>query len=222
MPIKVSRLGTLRPISMKLKWRCETPASSDASIWLLLRAPRHWRNSAPRSFVRVLFFDLDIVFNELMSPKRNVRCSPAALPRVLECHRADRPVPVRYFRWILLIHVKEVSHRRPDGLLSRIIGFHGYKAPKHLERSTVPVFHDLVVRGKSVVDEGTKILADSLAPMPIADTEIGNGVFLEAVKAFAPCLVVDLTPEREKPIRCGSLGESSRSHIGFVHRSSVR
>ena len=110
-----------------------------------------------------------------------------------------------YLRWILLIHVKEVSHCGPNRLLGRIIGFHGHKAPKHLERTTVPVFHDLVVRCKSLVDEGAKILADRLASMPIADTEIGNGVLLEAVKAFAPGLVVDLAPERQQPIRCGTV-----------------
>jgi hypothetical protein len=93
-----------------------------------------------------------------------------------------------------------MSHGGPDRLLGRIIGFHGHKAPKHFERSTVPVFNDLVVRCKVRVNKGTKILADRLAPVPIADTEIGNGVLFEAVKAFAPGLVVDLAPEREQPI----------------------
>src|SRR6202011_415300 len=102
------------------------------------------------------------------------------------------------------------------------IGFHGHKSPKHLERSTVPVFNDLVMRCKVLVDKGTKILSDRLAPMPIADTKIGNGVVFEAVKALAPGLVVDLAPEREQPIWCRGLGKSPRSHIDILWMSGLK
>src|ERR1700733_3128435 len=138
---------------------------------------------------------------------------------VLKCHRTDRPVPVGHLRWILLIHVEEVSHGRPDGPLSRITGFHSHKTPKHLERSTVPVFHDLVVRCKSLVDESAKVLADSLAAMPVADTEIGNGVLLEAIKAFAPRFVVDFSPEREQPIWGAAFGKGPRNHVDILWMS---
>jgi hypothetical protein len=44
----MSRLGEARPVSMKLRWRVETPASLDSSSWLTRRRPRHSRNNDPK------------------------------------------------------------------------------------------------------------------------------------------------------------------------------
>jgi hypothetical protein len=48
IPSNSARLGTLRPLSTKLMWRCETPMFMDSASWLRPRVSRHWRSSVPR------------------------------------------------------------------------------------------------------------------------------------------------------------------------------
>jgi hypothetical protein len=50
---------------------------------------------------------------------------------------------------------------------------------------------------ESFIDKGAQVLADRLAPMPVADAQIGDCIRREAIKAFALCLVVDFLPECE-------------------------
>src|SRR5215475_14099884 len=42
-----SRLGALRPLSTKLRWRCEIPVSIERSSWLLPRSCRQKRSNSP-------------------------------------------------------------------------------------------------------------------------------------------------------------------------------
>ena len=64
-------------------------------------------------------------------------------------------MPMGDFRRIALIHVEEVSHRGSHDLLARVVGLHGHKAAKHLERTTVPEFNYIVMRGEPLVDESS-------------------------------------------------------------------
>src|SRR5215472_13341102 len=50
IPIRVGRLGTLRPLSMKLICLCEIPVSTEISSWLRPRTARHCLSRSPRSF----------------------------------------------------------------------------------------------------------------------------------------------------------------------------
>src|SRR5262245_40646880 len=45
----MSRLGVDRPLSTKLRWRGEMPASRATSSWLLRRRPRHSLSSSPKA-----------------------------------------------------------------------------------------------------------------------------------------------------------------------------
>jgi hypothetical protein len=45
----MSRLGCARPVSMKLRWRVDTSASTAKASWLSRRRSRHCRRSAPNA-----------------------------------------------------------------------------------------------------------------------------------------------------------------------------
>src|SRR5262249_928064 len=55
IPIRVDRLGTLRPLSMKLICLCEIPVSTEISSWLRPRTPRHCLSRSPSSLFLVSF-----------------------------------------------------------------------------------------------------------------------------------------------------------------------
>ena len=76
------------------------------------------------------------------------------------------------FRRILFVHVEKMRHRRPYGLLRRIVGCHGDESTKHLEKSSVPEFDDIMMGRKPSIDKGPQVLTDRLAPMPVANAQI--------------------------------------------------
>jgi hypothetical protein len=85
----------------------------------------------------------------------------------------------------LFVHVKEIRHCRSHGLDARIIEFHANLAMKDLQQGAVPVLHDIVMRGKALVDKLPEVFSDRLASMPVGDTEIAYGILCEAIEAFA-------------------------------------
>ncbi len=66
---------------------------------------------------------------------------------------------------------------------------------KDLQQGAVPIFHDIVMRGKARVDECFQVLADRFASVPIGNAEIANCIFRKAVEAFAEGLVINFFPE---------------------------
>lgn len=101
------------------------------------------------------------------------------------------------FRGILFVHIEKVRHRGAYRLLGRVVRCHGDESAKHLEKSAIPEFDDIMMSRESFIDKGAQVLADRLAPMPVADAQIGDCIRREAIKAFALCLVVDFLPECE-------------------------
>ena len=81
------------------------------------------------------------------------------------------------FGRILVIHVEEMDHHRLDGGLAGIIRLHGHDAAENLERSAIPIFENIVMRGDPCVDQSAEVFADRLASMPICDAKVSNGVF---------------------------------------------
>ena len=74
------------------------------------------------------------------------------------------------------------------------------RTAKYFQRTTVPVFDNLVQGRKAGIDEGPQILANLLATMPIRDTKVASRVLGKTVEAFAECLVVNFLSESEQPL----------------------
>src|SRR5258707_60337 len=75
-------------------------------------------------------------------------------PIASESGRAERSDPASDLGRVLLVHVEEVRHPGFCDLLAAVVGRHGDDAVKPLERAAVPIFGDVVKRGKSGIDEG--------------------------------------------------------------------
>ena len=73
-----------------------------------------------------------------------------------------------------------MRHCRSHGLDARIIESHANLAMKNLEQGAVPKLHDIVMRGKALVDKLLEVFSDRLASMPVGDTEIAYGILCEA------------------------------------------
>src|SRR6516164_1622428 len=85
-----------------------------------------------------------------------------------------------------------MRHCRFHGLDARIIEFHANLTMKDLEQGAVPILHDIVMRGKALVDKLPEIVSDRFASMPVGNTEIAYGILCEAIETFAKGLVIDL------------------------------
>ena len=94
-----------------------------------------------------------------------------------------------------------MGHGRPHGGLALVVRRHRDDAAKDFERATIPVFDYIVMSGEAGIDERAQILADRLAPVPIGNAEVTDGILREAVEAFTEGLVVDLLPEGQQPVR---------------------
>jgi hypothetical protein len=123
---------------------------------------------------------------------------------MLELHRPYRTNPAANLGPIGLVHVEEMCH---DGLHNRlgvVIWLHGHNATKDLDRSAIPVFDDIVVRGKPRVDERAKVFTDRLTSIPFGDAKATRRVLYKAIKTFAEGLFIDLFPKSQQPRRrCG-------------------
>src|SRR6516165_1106126 len=107
------------------------------------------------------------------------RSAPARLPRRrldLKSGRTYRADPVLDLGRRLFVHIKKMRHCRSHGLDARIIEFHANLAMKDLQQGAVPVLHDIVMRGKALVDKLPEVVSDRLASMPVGDTEIAYGI----------------------------------------------
>jgi hypothetical protein len=82
---------------------------------------------------------------------------------------------------LMSLGVKEMRHDRFHNRLAAVVRFHSHDAAKDLKRFSVPVFEDVVVCGKTGIDEGTQILADGLASMPVSNTEVTDSVLGKAI-----------------------------------------
>ena len=47
---------------------------------------------------------------------------------------------------------------------------------KDLQQQAVPILHDIVMRGKALVDKLPEIVSDRFASMPVGNTEIAYGI----------------------------------------------
>jgi hypothetical protein len=119
----------------------------------------------------------------------------------LELDGADRTKPPTDLVWVLLVHVEKVCHHRLHYWFAFVIRGHRDRTAKYLQHAGVPVFNDVVQGGKAGIDEGTQILADLLAPMPVRDSKIEGCVLGKTVEAFAEGFVINFLPEREQPLR---------------------
>ena len=90
-----------------------------------------------------------------------------------------------------------MHHCRSHGLDARIVEFHANLAMKDLQQRAVPILHDIVMRGKTLVDELAEVVSYRLTPMPVGDAEIAYSVLCKAIEAFAEGLVVDSLPHRQ-------------------------
>jgi hypothetical protein len=62
--------------------------------------------------------------------------------------------------------------------------------PKDLDRSSVPVFDDVVVCCKPGVDEGAKVFTNRLTSIPFGDAEATCRILREAVKTLTEGVVI--------------------------------
>src|SRR5882757_9172883 len=122
---------------------------------------------------------------------------PGAHFASLKTDRAYRADPAADLGWIGFVHVEKMRHGRLLRRHARIIERHCHGAVKNLERWAVPVFDHLMIGGESRVYEGTQVLTDRLAPVPIGNAEIAHGILRETIEAFAKSLVVNFLPHRQ-------------------------
>src|SRR3954465_224820 len=73
----MSRLGRARPVSMKLRWRVDTPVSLESSSWLTRRRVRHSRSSDPTGATSVAV-DMARTISERVVERRYLRGNRAA------------------------------------------------------------------------------------------------------------------------------------------------
>src|SRR5215469_661588 len=118
-----------------------------------------------------------------------------------ELDGADRTKPPADLAGVFLVHVKKVRHHRLHYWFAFVIRGHRNGTAKYLQRASVPVFDNLVQGGKAGINEGTQILANLLASMPIRNAKVASRVFGKAVEALAECLVINFLPERKQPLR---------------------
>src|SRR6185369_2943105 len=93
-----------------------------------------------------------------------------------ELDGTDRSEPPTDLARVFLIHVEKMRHHRLDDRFAFIVWRHRNRTAKYLQRATVPVFDNFVQGCEAVIDEGTQVIADLLASMPIRDAKIANRV----------------------------------------------
>src|SRR5215469_3881339 len=118
-----------------------------------------------------------------------------------ELEGADRTNPPADLAGVFLVHVEKVRHHRLHYRFAFVMRGHRNRTAKYLQRASVPVFDNLVQGGKAGIDEGTQILANLLASVPIRDAKVASSVLGKAVEALAECFVINFLPEREQPLR---------------------
>src|SRR5262249_31127750 len=122
----------------------------------------------------------------------------------LKSGRTYRADPVLDLSRHLFIHIKEMRHCGSHGLYARVVEFHANLAMKDLQQGAIPILYDVVMRGKTLVDELPEVISDRLASMPVGDTEIAYGILCEAIESLAKGLVIDFFPHCQQPFRrCG-------------------
>ena len=141
---------------------------------------------------------------------RESHASPDSLRTCSELKRdrAYRSNPAADFRRICLVHIEKMRHDRLYCRFAAVVWLHGDDAPKNLDGSAIPVFGDIVMRGKSRVDKCSQTLTDLLASLPFSDAEATCGIFYKAVETRTEGLIVDFFPEGQQLFR----------QFGFGHR----
>jgi hypothetical protein len=134
----------------------------------------------------------------------------------LKSSRTDRADPALDLSRILFVHIKEMRHRRSHRLDARIIEFHVNLAMKDLQQGAIPILHDVVMRGKALVDELPQVISDRLASVPVGNTEVTNCILCEAIEPLAEGLVVDFFSHRQQPRRRGGFRECDCVHSILV------
>src|ERR1700678_3746380 len=89
-----------------------------------------------------------------------------------------------------------------DGLHNRlgaVIRLHGHNTTEKLDRSSIPVFDNIVVCGESRINECAKAFTNFLASIPFSDTETTCRVLRKAIETFAEGLVINLFPKSQQP-----------------------
>lgn len=110
------------------------------------------------------------------------------LQTTLELDGADRSYPATNLGWIWLVHVEEVCH---DGFyrgFATVVGLHRDDAAKDLDRSSIPVFDNVVLCCEPCVDECPEVFTDRFTSIPFSDTEATCRILREAVKTSTKVL----------------------------------
>jgi len=69
-----------------------------------------------------------------------------------------------------------------------VVGLHRDDAAEDLDRSSVPVFGDVVVCCEPCVDEGAQVFTNRFASIPFGDTEAACRILYKAVKTLQKVL----------------------------------
>src|SRR5215472_1653228 len=118
-----------------------------------------------------------------------------------ELDGADGAIPPADLAGFVLVHVEKVCHHRLQHWFASVIRSHRNRTAKYLQRPSIPVFDDIVPGGKAGINEGTQILTNLLASMPIRDAKVAGCVLGETVETLPECFVINFLPEREQPLR---------------------
>ena len=128
---------------------------------------------------------------------RNAKCT---LPP-LERGRPHGSVPLAHFGRIAVVHVEEVDHGGRHRPFAGIVEAHRDHSAEHLDRSAIPVFDDIVLRGEPCIDELTEVLANHFPSIPFRNSKAALGILCEAVESLAKCFVINLLPKMPRAIR---------------------
>src|SRR5258708_6309842 len=139
------------------------------------------------------------------------RPAPIA-PGSTKSHRAYRSIPVADLGGVGLVHIEEVGHGRSRNRLALVIRCHRDDTTKDLERAAIPVFKHVVMGGEPRVNKRAQVLPDGIAPVPVSNAKVADGVLRKAVEPFAEGLVIDLFPEGQQPIRRRGFAEGLSGH----------
>jgi len=99
----------------------------------------------------------------------------------LKSGRAYRADPVLDLSRCFFVHIKEMRHCWSHRLDARIVEFHRNLAMKDLQQRAVPILHDIVMRGKALIDKLPEVISDRLASVPVGNAEIAYGILWKVI-----------------------------------------
>jgi hypothetical protein len=136
-------------------------------------SPRSGPPAAPVSRIKI----------EFLNPRHHCATDGGMRRGLTERNRSHCTDPATHLGVVLLIHVKEMGHRRMHSRSRPVIGSHIHDTVEHFQKAGIPVFGKMMPCGKPGIDESLQIVADRFATLPIGYAKVADGILREAIEA---------------------------------------